>query len=327
MKKVLAKSLASIYQGFIWLWWMSYWKFPSRVKRIPARVISIGNITWGGTGKTPLVIRLARDLMDTGKKVAVLTRGYGHDEIQELRESLPGVPVVVHRDRAKAAALAVRSFGSEILLLDDGFQHLRLHRDLDIVAINATLPFGPGGLIPLGTLREPLEHLSRAHAFILTKSNLGSKNLHWIRQKLLSIKPHAPIYEAFYKAVDLKDLIRNESVPFVRIAGKELAVISGIEDPFSFEKTVEHLGAKIVFAARFNDHHAYTAGEIAHFINRCRKIGVGCVVTTQKDVYRLKPLLEQKDVLKQNPDFRFLVLRVEVTIDDEENLLRRCLNP
>ena len=159
MKKFFGKILSSIYGAVVALWKASYEWFPARKKRVSVRVISVGNITCGGTGKTPLTVRLAQWLKEEGKKVAVLTRGYGKDEVQELQKKLPGIPVVVGRDRVRSAHEAVAKHGAEVLILDDGFQHIRLARDLDIVTLNATEPFGPGGLLPTGTLREPLSEL------------------------------------------------------------------------------------------------------------------------------------------------------------------------
>ncbi len=326
MKKILGSLLSSIYRTAVVVSQASYRVVPLSIRKVPACVISIGNITWGGTGKTPLVARLALELSATGKKVVVLTRGYGKDEVAELKKKLPNVPILVGRDRIKTAQEAVRKFHAEIIILDDGFQHIRLHRDLDIVAINATDPFGPGGLIPLGTLREPLEHLSRARIFVLTKSNIGSKNMHWIRQRLLSIKPDAVIFEAVHEPVQFMDFRRNRFVPLREIKGKKIGVISAIGDPYSFEKTLENLGAEISFAARFQDHHCTSQSEFSDFLRRCKEVGVKDIVTTEKDFYRMEPFFKGKgprDILQ----FNFLVLQIEFQVNDEEDFIRRCLNP
>jgi tetraacyldisaccharide 4'-kinase len=209
--------------------------------------------------------------------------------------------------------------------LDDGFQHIRLHRNFDVVNINSTSPFGPGGLIPKGTLREPPEHLKRASAFVLTKSNIGSKNLHWIRQRLLEIKPEAVIFEAVHRPVQFMDFKRNRFVPLETAKGKKVATISGIGDPYSFEKTVESLGAEILLAARFDDHHAYTVQELKDFTRRLKEVGAKEVVTTEKDFYRMEALLKGRKGQDSNL-FNPLVLQIEFELNDEEDFLRRCLD-
>ncbi len=325
MRKAIMTSLSSLYRSIVLATQASYRKIPSRIKKVNARVISIGNITWGGTGKTPMVIALARYFLESGKKVVVLTRGYGKDEVEELKKNLPQVPVIVGRDRVKTAVEAVQKHGAEIILLDDGFQHIRLHRDMDVVNINSTVPFGPGGLIPLGTLREPIENLARAHIFVLTKSDIGSKNLHWIRQKITSIKPGAVIFEAVHKPVQLLDYRRNRFLPLTEIRGKKVAVISGIGDPYSFEKTVEKIGGQILFAARFDDHHDFTPKEIDEFLGRCKEMGVKDIVTTEKDFARIEKVMKAKKQAQWN-GYNFLTLQIEFQMHDEEDFFRRCLN-
>ena len=325
MKKSIASFLSSIYRKVLSMSQYAYRNFPYSIHRVKAHVISIGNITWGGTGKTPLVIRLAGELAESGKKVVILTRGYGRDEVEELKKRLPNVPVIVGRDRIRTARQAIRQFNAEVIILDDGFQHIRLHRDLDVVAINATEPFGPGGLIPLGTLREPLENLSRAHVFVLTKSNIGSKNLHWIRQKLLSIKPDAVIFEAVHEPVQFMDFRRNRYLALNELEGKKIGTISGIGDPHSSEKTLENLGSDILFAARFNDHHTFSDAEVSDLLKRCREVGVRDIVTTEKDYFRLEPVLKKKRP-QDLSHFNFLALQIEFQVNNEADFIRRCLN-
>ena len=325
MKKILGDFLTKIYKQALLISQAGYRAVPSRIQRVGARVISIGNITWGGTGKTPLAVMLSRELAAGGKKVAILTRGYGDDEVKELKKKLPQVPVVVGRDRVKTAKEAIEKYGAQVLILDDGFQHIRLHRDLDVVNINSTLPFGPGGLIPVGTLREPIEHLSRGHIFVLTKSDIGSKNVHWIRQRLKAIKPNAVIFEARHRPTRLFDARHNQTLELQEIRGKKVAVISGIGDPYSFEKTVENLGAEIVLAARFDDHHRYTESELKRFGGQCGELGVKDIVTTEKDFFRLEGLLKNKKLEKLQA-LNFFVLQIEFEMNDEEDFIRRCLN-
>jgi tetraacyldisaccharide 4'-kinase len=326
MKKSIGKALASVYAWLVWVWQSSFRWFPKRSKKVSARVISIGNITWGGTGKTPLVIKIARELSEGGKKVAVLTRGYGRDEIKEMRKNLPNVPVIVGRDRVHSAKEAIAKHQSEVLLLDDGFQHLRLERDLDVVMLNAAEPFGPGGLIPMGTLREPLENLARADLFVLSKCDVGSKNVHWIRQKLNAIKPNALIFEAVHKPVALKDPVRGRTLAPQELRGRRIAALSGIGDPYSFEKTAEMLGAEVAFAARYEDHHAFSMDDLLSFVRKARHMGLKETVTTEKDYMRLEALLA-KNVPQEISAMQFWVLEIQFQVNDEEDFIRRCLNP
>jgi len=326
MKKALGKMLAAAYAWVVWVWQSSFRWFPKRSTKVNARVISIGNITWGGTGKTPLVIKAAQFLLEEGKKVAVLTRGYGRDEVKELRDKLPGVPVIVGRDRVRSAQEAIQKHGSEFLLLDDGFQHLRLSRDLDVVTLNAAEPFGPGGMIPMGTLREPLENLVRADLFVLTKCDIGSKNVHWIRQKLNAIKPNALIFEAVHKPVALRDPLRKRTGSLQDLRGRRVAALSGIGDPYSFEKTVEMLGAEVVFAARYEDHHLFNESEVLSFVRKAVAMGIKEAVTTDKDYIRLEAMLS-KNAHKELSAFTFWALEIQFQVNDEEDFIRRCLNP
>jgi len=324
VKKIIGSALSGLYRMGLVATQASYRMLPFRIKKVDAKVISVGNITWGGTGKTPLTAKIAKDLAYYGKKVAVLTRGYGNDEVEELKKKLPDIPVLVGRDRVKTAREAVEKYQAEFLVLDDGFQHLRLERQLDIVNINSVLPFGPGGLIPAGTLREPLESLSRADIFILTKSNLGAKNLPQIRQKLLSIKPNATIFEAVHKPLRFLDIPRNRQVGLHEMKNRRVAVISAIADPFSFEKTVENVGAEIVLAARFDDHYEFTQQDLTNFVAQARSLGAREVITTEKDFFRIEPHLKNAPELAT---YNFLALEIEFQINDEEDFIRRCLNP
>ena len=317
--------LASIYKFVVKFWRASYDRFPGRKKSVKARVVSVGNITWGGTGKTPLTVMMARLLSEDGKKVAVLTRGYGQDEVQELQKKLPGIPVIVGRDRVRTAQEAIDKHGAQFLILDDGFQHLRLKRDLDIVTLNSTEPFGPGGLLPLGTLREPLENLSRAQVFVLTKCNIGQKNVHWIRQKLNSLKSNAVIFEAIHQPLEFSDPLKKRRMELGAVRGRKVGTLCGIGDPYSFEKTVEFLGAEIQLAARYDDHHVFKESEIVQFVKQCRGLGLREAVTTEKDYFRIRPVLE-KHGDNAWEGFTFWVLEIEFQVNDEEDFIRRCVN-
>ena len=182
-----------------------------------------------------------------------------------------------------------------------------------------------GGLIPKGTLREPAEHLSRAHIFILTKSNIGYKNLHWIRQRLLSIKPDAIIFEAVHNPVEFYSITEKKIYPIEELKHRRVAVISGIGDPHSFEKTVEKLTGQIMLAARFDDHHDYSRHEIVQFLEKVKKMGVQDIVTTEKDSFRMEHHL-LNGLPKDLGPMRYFYLKIEFDINEEEDFIRRCAN-
>ncbi len=290
-------------------------------KRLDARVISVGNLTWGGTGKTPLVMFLARSLAEAGQKVAVLTRGYGNDECKELKDRLPGIPVLVGKDRYATGQEAIQKHGAKWILLDDGFQVWDLQRDHDIVTVNATQPFGNGRLIPAGNLREPVEALARASTFVLTQSFLGRHNTALIRQKLREVNPKAPVFEADHHPIAFLDFRNNRPLPLDMVRDQRVAILSGIEDPMSFENTLSRLGAKIVYAARYRDHHAFTPGDLKQVFDACNECKVRYLVTTEKDSYRLANLITD-----DRQPTRVLMLRIEIRMDDEDAFLERCLS-
>lgn len=278
-------------------------------KRLPAaKVICIGNLTTGGTGKTPAVLLAAQTLRKRNHHVAILSRGYGRaakpgdicvltderavpwsecgDEPWMMQRALSGqnIPILVCADRAKAGAQAATFFGSRVLILDDGFQHHQLERDLDIVLINATDPFGGGGLLPFGNLREPLGALKRAHLVVLTRVDLASESqLEALRERVRQLNPSAAVLEAVHKADFLLDARTGGRLGLEHLASRQVAVLSGLGDPGSFETQVERCGAVIAQRWRFPDHHAYVAADL----EAAEKLRAGrALVTTFKDLAR-----------------------------------------
>ena len=265
------------------------------------KVISIGNITLGGVGKTPLVQLVAEFLKEKGLKPAVLTRGYmgtvsGQEEKKQnlsdeallLERSLPAVPVIVGADRVASAKKAVRDHGADILILDDGFQQWRVHKDIEIVVIDTKNPFGNGCLLPRGILREPLNSLKRGHIFVLTKTDMKPENIAFIQQKLKSVNPAALIVEAVHEPrcfIDLTDNSQNRNLSFLR--GKEVCSFCSIGDPESFEYTLKKLGCNIVKSFSFLDHHHYTLEDIRNIAYYCHGHKIDAIVTTQKDEVKL----------------------------------------
>jgi tetraacyldisaccharide 4'-kinase len=278
-------------------------------RRIGAKVICIGNLTTGGTGKTPAVLLAAETLRRRGHEVAILSRGYGRaaakkdvtvlldgrhtdwrlcgDEPWMIHQSLQGqgVPVLVCPDRAKAGELAVEMYGSRVLILDDGFQHLKLHRDLDVVLVNARDPFGGGRLLPLGNLREPVSALKRAHMVIVTHADrVTAPELAKLRVEIDAAHPGVPILESAHKADHVLDVRTEEKHPLSHLKGKAVVALSGLGDPLSFEASLESLGATPAQRWRYPDHHVYTEREMRS-ISDLR--GGLPVVTTFKDFVRL----------------------------------------
>jgi len=290
-----------------------------RRHRLGCLVISVGNITLGGTGKTPVVEMLAGALRDAGRKVAVLTRGYkgrtllwhrlfgrrlgykpkivsdgrrvllspdaAGDEPYMLAQNLPGVVVLADPNRVKAGLYAIRNFGVDALVLDDGFQYMRLVRKYDFVLIDCTNPFGNGRLLPRGTLREPLSSLRRAAFFMLTKSD--GIDVAPIRSTLRELNPGAEMIETTHEPLHLEHVLSGEHRPLDALRGARVIAMSAIANPESFERALERLGAEVVGSRRFLDHHRFTALEVARVIDEARARDATLIVTTEKDAVRL----------------------------------------
>ncbi|MFH1577694.1 MAG: tetraacyldisaccharide 4'-kinase [Candidatus Omnitrophota bacterium] len=272
--------------------------------RLSPKVISVGNITLGGTGKTLLVEMLSRYLKDKGHKVSVLSRGYkkpavcslslapGYqtmgDEPYMLSRNLGNIPVVVDKDRIRGAMKAVRDYGSDTVILDDGFQQWKIRKNLDIVAIDARNPLGNLNLIPRGILREPLSSLRRADIFVLTKINLNPDNQN-IKRLLNQINPGALIVEAayqpegFYKFGQSRDNLLSPG----EFIGEKVSLVCGIADPQSFENMVSNLGVDIGACFRFPDHHRYSEADLKNIIKDSKAANISKVITTEKDSVRL----------------------------------------
>jgi tetraacyldisaccharide 4'-kinase len=305
------------------------------VRRLPAPVISVGNITVGGTGKTPTVMLLAGLLRDRGHTVAVLSRGYARrrgapvqlvsdgrrilagveeagDEPIMMAHRLPGVWIWVGVDRFQAGEAAWTAARPTAFLLDDGFQHRRLHRDLDVVTVKAERPLGNGRLIPAGPLREPPDALGRAGLILATGQGdpgAGQRDLARLGSRWGGI----PMLAARYGPCGVWRLTDGEELPARCLGGRRVALVSGIADPAAFESMVSGMGAKVEASLFFRDHYWYTSEDIEEF----RAVGrrLDWLVTTEKDAWKLR----QAGV----DDDRWVVLRVELRVEPPEALWAR----
>ncbi|MBN2210998.1 MAG: tetraacyldisaccharide 4'-kinase [Sedimentisphaerales bacterium] len=301
-----------------------YEKGRTEIYHLDRPVISIGNITTGGTGKTPMVIWLCECLLEQGKRPAILCRGYkagingDNDEVQLLRTSLADVPIIVDANRVRGGQRAITEYDADVLVLDDGFQHRRLARDLDIVLIDATCPFGYGHLLPRGLLREPLMNLARADVVVLTRCDqVATKALERVKQDVIRLSGERKDSSLFIiESVHQPEMLYgsdNLEYPFEDLQGKDVIAICGIGNPESFRRTLEMLGARIANFMVFADHHYYSAEEAAAIGPAVKKHQVDFCVTTAKDWVKLKAFKEM-----QNASYmRRLEVRTHITAGRE----------
>jgi tetraacyldisaccharide 4'-kinase len=261
--------------------------------RAAVPVISVGNLTLGGTGKTPMVEWVARWYRRRGVRVALLSRGYGHagginDEGLVLEENLPDVPHLQAPDRVALADIAVEELESELIVLDDGFQHRRLARDLDLVMLDALDPFGLGRLFPRGLLREPVRSLRRASAAVLSRADLiGPDRREAIRREVERNAPSLPFVLSRHAPLDLVDSEGTTS-PLAGLADRAIAAFCGIGNPEGFRRTLEPLCRRLDDLQVFPDHHLYTAADVAALADWARSREADLVLTTQKDLVKLR---------------------------------------
>jgi len=269
-------------------------------RELDAKVISIGNITTGGTGKTPLVIWVLRWLEQRGVPAAILSRGYGarpadgqgeSDEMLLLRRHVPSVPHLVGKDRFATGRQAIGEHGAECLVLDDGFQHLALGRDLDIVLIDSLMPFGYGHVLPRGLLREPLTALRRADVVVLTRCDLCPRDrVRDIQRRIHDVAGLRPVVESAHRPTRFYAHATGESRPLGWIKGRRAFAFSALGNPTAFPRTLESLGAEVVHHELFRDHHWYDDAELAGIADAANEAGADLVVTTEKDAVKIRSL-------------------------------------
>jgi tetraacyldisaccharide 4'-kinase len=278
------------------VWWRnrSFDRGRRPVFRAAVPVVSVGNLSVGGTGKTPCVEWVARYFRERDVRVAILSRGYGaqgghNDEAMVLEENLPDVPHLQGADRAALAAAAVEELEAELLVLDDGFQHRRLHRDLDIVLIDATRPPACDYLLPRGTLREPASGLRRAGAIVLTRCDqVPDLALDTLRAWLAARWPETPLALTTHRPRDLMGA-DDTTAPMETLRGAVVGAFCGIGNPAGFRRTLESLGATVADSRTFPDHHAYTAADVESLTHWAATLPKDAILaTTQKDWVKLR---------------------------------------
>jgi tetraacyldisaccharide 4'-kinase len=347
----LLYALSFIYERLVQLRLFLYRHRIFREHTLGCLVISIGNLTVGGTGKTPIVEKFARALRAGGRRVAILSRGYksiprpaprkgffgkkeplpprvvsdgksllldsrtAGDEPYMLANNLKDVVVLVDKDRVKSGLFAIKELKADTLLLDDGLQYLHLKHRLDIVLIDRQAPFGNEYLLPRGTLREPPRNLRRASYIFITKST-GEPNDELIK-RIRRYNRTAEIIECAHQPLHLQNVLTGEQIPLERLRDTYVGSICGIAAPESFEDGLRKLGAKLELSKRYTDHHRYTDAELQSFINRCVRRDLEMIVTTEKDAVRF-PRLTKTDV-------PIYFLRVEIEILSGHESWEHCV--
>jgi tetraacyldisaccharide 4'-kinase len=337
-----------------------HWIYDKRVfrnKALGCLVVSIGNLTCGGTGKTPVVEVFAKTLSQKGRRVAVLSRGYrskdrtpmeklksiffskrhevpprvvsdgknlllnsdsAGDEPYMLASNLKNVSVLVDKDRVKSGLFAISEFEADTLILDDGFQYLNLKPRLNIVLVDSTQPFHNHHVLPRGLLREPIKNIRRADYIFLTKSN-GGRHLRHLKAFLRRHNRRAEIIECCHDPKYLENIYKKgERLELESLNNKKIAALSGIANPESFEVFLRRFGSEIVHHARFADHHRYSQQEIIDFINEAKEKGAEMIITTEKDAVRL-PRLDRVDI----PTY---FMRVEIGIISGQENFDQCIS-
>ena len=299
-------------------------------QRLSVPVLSIGNLTLGGTGKTPMVRYVTRLLLDRGLQPAIVSRGYGGkatgavnivsdgarillappmagDEPFMLAEALPGVPVLTGPERARVAGHAIREFGVNRIVMDDGFQHLAVQRDLDLVLFSARTLLGNGRVFPGGPLREPLSALGRAHGFVITGVDSGNRaKVVDFQRWLQGAFPEKPVFAGEYLPAGIWHSRQGKECSLDEAREISVFAFAGIANPDSFRQTLRQEGFSLAGFKEFKDHHGYTAQDVAALVTSALAHGAQALVTTEKDFVKLRPFFGE---------FPILALTIELRMD------------
>ena len=304
---------------------------PDRSADVGVPVISVGNMTMGGAGKTPVVIFLAQFFKEAGATPVVLLRGYmqgessteDSDEAALIRRKVPGVTVITGSDRVARAREYLRGGQCDVFILDDAFQHRRIKRQLDIVVIDSLNPFGNGQVIPRGILREPLDGLKRAQVLVLSRADLDSKRTQDAVQQLNALAPKKDPVRTVHRPRACVRLSDASETPASQMKGMRCVAFCGLGNPEGFRATLESIGVDVAGFTAFEDHHPYTAEDVRRLGERAREQKADILLTTLKDAVKIEPLLTAAG----GPDVRYLDIEIEVTHGKDQFIdrIRRVL--
>jgi tetraacyldisaccharide 4'-kinase len=316
-----------VYQAGLKLFLLPYRLGWRQRHKLPRRVVCVGNLTFGGTGKTPAVAAICRSLLAVGVQPAILTRGHGGrgtgsrvimgsgsaelvgDEAAMLATSLPEVPIGVGKRREQSGLAVLRENDPQLFVLDDGLQYWQLHCDLNIVVVSAERPLGSGRVMPAGDLREPPEGIRRAGAVLI----VGNDDSHHAAELIRKLAPKAELFHARRKPVGLRDVATRGEVTLDWLKGKKVCAMSGIGNPASFEGELKSLGAVVQAARRFLDHCRYSIEDVASVEALAGKSGCDGIITTAKDAIRIPERVY---------NIPMLVLEIELEIENMESLIK-----
>ncbi|MBN1688198.1 MAG: tetraacyldisaccharide 4'-kinase [Candidatus Omnitrophica bacterium] len=283
-------------------------------KRLPFPVVSVGNLTWGGTGKTPVVEYLARRVGERRRNVLILTRGYSHDEINQMKHHLPHVGIGVGKNRYRVGKRLGKKTRYDLAILDDGFQHFPIERDIEIITVNCLNPFGNGKLIPRGILREPVSVLQKAAIIVMTHVNLvRPKELQELKTRLQSLAPEAFIVESYLEPLFFYRAKKRSRVSISKLQNQRVTTFSAVGVPRSFQLLLSQYQIRPIRNFEFTDHHQFSKGELEEIKEISASASASEIITTEKDFYRCPDLITET----LNP----LVLATRLRIASGEEVL------